>query len=109
MFVDSTVKTSLITSKGLASSYMKVSLSQFEVSDHCIFQSRAHCVDVDQHPFEVNETGWGEFQIQIKIIFQDPSQRPLTINHHLRLYPPDDAGQLKTSKPVLSEFYDEIV
>jgi len=75
----------------------------------CIFQGRAHYVDLDQHPFEVNETGWGEFQIQIKIIFQDPSQRPLTINHHLRLYPPDDAGQLKTSKPVLSEFYDEIV
>lgn len=57
----------------------------------------------------MNETGWGEFQIQIKIAFQDPSQRPVTLNHNLRLHPSEDLGQLKTSKPVLSEFYDELV
>lgn len=64
--------------------------------------------NVDQAPFEVQETGWGEFQIQIRITFQDPNQRAVTLNHHLRLYPPEDMGQLKTSRPVLSEFYDEI-
>ncbi len=57
----------------------------------------------------MNETGWGEFQIQIKIFFHDPAQRPVTLNHQLRLYPPEDMGQLKTSKPVLSEYYDELV
>lgn len=66
-------------------------------------------LDIDEAPFEVNETGWGEFQIQIKITFQDPAQRQVTLNHHLRLYPPEDLGQLKTSRPVLSEFYDELV
>lgn len=64
---------------------------------------------LEEGPFEVNETGWGEFAIQIKIAFQDAVQRPVTLNHHLRLYPPEDLGQLKTSKPVLSEFYDELV
>lgn len=64
---------------------------------------------IDEAPWEVNETGWGEFTIQIKLSFHDPNQRPITLNHQLRLYPPEDMGQLKTSKPVLSEFYDEIV
>lgn len=66
-------------------------------------------IDIDEAPFEVNETGWGEFQIQIKITFHDPSQRPVTFNHTLKLHPSEDLGQLKTSKPVLSEFYDELV
>jgi YEATS domain-containing protein 4 len=64
---------------------------------------------LEEPPWEVNETGWGEFTIQIKIMFVDPNQRPITINHQLKLYPPEDMGQLKTSKPVLSQFYDEIV
>jgi len=64
---------------------------------------------VDVGPFEVQETGWGEFQIQIRIAFQDAGQRPVVLQHALRLHPPEDAGQLKTSRPVLSEFYDELV
>lgn len=66
-------------------------------------------VDIEEAPFEVQETGWGEFQIQIKITFQDPAQRPVTFHHALRLHPSEEEGQVKTSKPVLSEFYDELV
>ena len=28
-------------------------------------------------PYEVKETGWGEFEIQIKIYFQDSSEKPV--------------------------------
>lgn len=28
-------------------------------------------------PYEVSETGWGEFEIVIKIYFQDPNERPV--------------------------------
>jgi YEATS domain-containing protein 4 len=28
-------------------------------------------------PYEVNETGWGEFEIQIKVYFMDPVERPV--------------------------------
>lgn len=28
-------------------------------------------------PFEVSESGWGEFEIAIKIFFQDTSERPV--------------------------------
>lgn len=31
-------------------------------------------------PFEVSETGWGEFELLIKIYFQDPNERPVSVN-----------------------------
>jgi YEATS domain-containing protein 4 len=31
-------------------------------------------------PYEVTETGWGEFEIVIKIYFHDPNERP-TVSH----------------------------
>ena len=37
-------------------------------------------------PYEVTETGWGEFEIVIKIYFQGPSERPVTIYHILKLF-----------------------
>lgn len=75
---------------------------------HESFADHNRCVA--QFPFEVTETGWGEFQIQIKITFQDPLVKPLLLLHHLRLYPPnEEPSQLKTSKPVVAETYDEIV
>ena len=32
---------------------------------------------ITKPPYEVNETGWGEFEIQIKIYFMDPLERPV--------------------------------
>lgn len=29
-------------------------------------------------PYEVTETGWGEFEIVIKIFFHDPNERPVS-------------------------------
>lgn len=43
---------------------------------------------IEQAPFEVTETGWGEFDITIKIFFQpEASEKPITFNHHLKLHP----------------------
>lgn len=60
-------------------------------------------------PYEVTETGWGEFQLQIKVIFQDAYQKPIMLSHNLKLYPTDDQTFLKTTKPVISEKYEELV
>lgn len=36
----------------------------------------------------MTETGWGEFDIQIKIFFvAEASEKPITFNHHLKLHP----------------------
>lgn len=37
-------------------------------------------------PYELTETGWGEFEIVIKIYFHDPNERPVTIYHILKLF-----------------------
>ena len=57
-------------------------------------------------PFAVSETGWGEFDVTIKLYLRDPALEPITVTHKLALYPP--TGQYN-EKPVLSERYDEIV
>lgn len=39
-------------------------------------------------PFIVNETGWGEFDIAIKLYYvNDSGEKPQTIYHYLRLHP----------------------
>lgn len=39
-------------------------------------------------PFVVNETGWGEFEIAIKLYYvNDSGEKPQTFYHYLRLHP----------------------
>ncbi|EPQ58952.1 yeats-domain-containing protein [Gloeophyllum trabeum ATCC 11539] len=74
--------------------------------------------NVDKPPFEVSETGWGEFEIQIRITFVPESgEKAITFYHHLKLHPWTVAGEpeippleeaLKLG-PVHSWQYDEIV
>ena len=81
-------------------------------------------VAIEGPPFEVTESGWGEFQIVIRITFQDPNQKPLQLAHFLRLYPLQDkqsnidpslepnSSIKKGSSPssaIVSENYEEIV
>ncbi|KAI0391334.1 hypothetical protein F5Y17DRAFT_16663 [Xylariaceae sp. FL0594] len=41
-----------------------------------------------QKAFVVNETGWGEFEITIKLYYDSKSgEKPQTLYHHLRLHP----------------------
>ncbi|KAI2642548.1 yeats family-domain-containing protein [Xylaria nigripes] len=41
-----------------------------------------------QNAFVVNETGWGEFEITIKLYYDGKSgEKPQTLYHHLRLHP----------------------
>lgn len=70
---------------------------------------------VTKPPFEVTETGWGEFEIVIKIHFHDPTERPVTMYHILKLFQsPILDGEVTTTqiegkKGLVSEQYEEIV
>lgn len=35
--------------------------------------------------FSYSTSGWGEFDIKVKIVYNDPKRRPLYLVHHLRL------------------------
>ena len=42
-------------------------------------------------PYEVSETGWGEFEIQIRIYFNDLTEKPVTLYHGLKLFHTNEA------------------
>ncbi|KAG7532580.1 YEATS family [Arabidopsis thaliana x Arabidopsis arenosa] len=65
---------------------------------------------IEEPPFEVSESGWGEFEIAMTLHFHsDVCDKPLSLYHHLKLYPEDESGPLTMKKPVVVESYDEIV
>jgi len=67
--------------------------------------------EVSEPPYEVRHTGWGEFDLEIKIVFRIRAMRTLTLNHYLRLveYINHDTGDFIYTNSVRSEHYDEIV
>lgn len=73
---------------------------------HESYEARAERV-MTTPPFEVRETGWGEFELIIKIFFVDPNERPVTIYHQLKLFQSDPT--IKNKGTLVNEHYDEIV
>uniref|UniRef100_T1JBJ9 YEATS domain-containing protein 4 n=1 Tax=Strigamia maritima TaxID=126957 RepID=T1JBJ9_STRMM len=63
---------------------------------------------VTKPPYEVTETGWGEFEIVIKIYFHDPNERPVTLYHILKLFQ-SETNIMLGKKNLVSESYDEII
>ena len=67
---------------------------------------------VDQAPFEVEETGWGEFEIAIKLYFVPESgEKPAQFWHRLLLHPytGDIEAQKENRDMIKSVCYEEIV
>ncbi|KAM3961311.1 YEATS domain-containing protein 4 Gas41 [Aphomia sociella] len=66
---------------------------------------------VTKHPYELTETGWGEFEIVIKIYFHDPNERPVTLYHILKLFqsPVTEGAPPTVGRALVSESYEEIV
>ncbi|KAJ3035281.1 NuA4 histone H4 acetyltransferase complex and the SWR1 complex subunit [Rhizophlyctis rosea] len=64
---------------------------------------------VETPPFEVTETGWGEFEILIKVYFQDGGDKYGSLYHTLQLYPKEDATTTQSKRNVVSETYDEVI
>jgi YEATS domain-containing protein 4 len=67
---------------------------------------------VEAPPFQVEEQGWGEFEIHARIFFQDTNERPLDVKHWLKLRP--DEGDLEAAKidftkqPLVNEQLEEV-
>ncbi|CAF3697889.1 unnamed protein product [Rotaria sordida] len=63
---------------------------------------------INQPPFEIEETGWGEFETQIIIFFSDPNEKPVIIYYHLKLFS-NDPEVVSGKKPLVNEYYDELL
>jgi YEATS domain-containing protein 4 len=65
---------------------------------------------IEAPPFEVTETGWGEFEIQIKLYFvAESTEKPQTLWHSLKLHPYGDdiEGKKERREVVVSQNYEE--
>ena len=64
---------------------------------------------MQQQPFELTETGWGEFEITAVVHFVDEAkEEPFQMVHGLKLFHTNEQP-LSTKKPVVSEHYEELV
>src|SRR5271154_4010291 len=69
-------------------------------------------IAIEQPPFEVTETGWGEFEIQIKVHFiPEASEKPMTLFHFLHLHPygPNKEDERDKGLTIDAFQYEEIV
>jgi YEATS domain-containing protein 4 len=67
---------------------------------------------VESPPFEVTETGWGEFEVVIKLYFvPEASEKPQNLWHALKLHPygPDAEAQRERKDAIVSQNYEEII
>lgn len=51
--------------------------------------------EVSEFPFELKETGWGEFDLVFRVLFRSPGIPPVDIMHRLKLYPPEGTSSTK--------------
>ncbi|KAF0699359.1 Aste57867_10075 [Aphanomyces stellatus] len=92
--------------RGIANEDLSYMISKVVISLHNSFANPVRVLT--EPPYEVSEYGWGEFETRIQIHFQDPDEKPVDKIHMLILYPPGNQIA-STKKPVVSEFYDELV
>ena len=62
--------------------------------------------------FEVTETGWGEFEVMIKLYFvPEANEKSQTLWHPLKLHPygPDAEKQKENKEAIVSQSYEEII
>lgn len=62
---------------------MRATLAPFEVTSdldyHCSpVVTISPSLVVMKPPYEISETGWGEFEVVIKIFFADPAEKPVS-------------------------------
>jgi len=59
---------------------------------------------VTKPPYELTETGWGEFEIVIKIYFHDPNERPVSeqVCHETERYFPNLIAILSVIKKCIN-------
>lgn len=64
---------------------------------------------VEQPPFELTETGWGEFDIAVTLHLAPQAESPpVELLHRLKLYEEHDT-QPNPKRPVVKEEYEELV
>jgi len=82
-------------------------IKEVQFTLHDSFENKVRVIP--KWPFELYETGWGEFEIKIKIFLVDETIKPLEVVHPLKLFPQQSHIAPSIKRPVIEENYDEII
>jgi transcription initiation factor IIF auxiliary subunit len=82
-------------------------IKEVQFTLHDSFENKVRVIP--KWPFELYETGWGEFEIKIKIFLVDETIKPLEVVHPLKLFPQQSHIAPSSKRPVIEENYDEII
>ena len=77
-------------------------LFAFVISKSCQMYILYDKKEIYQPPYEIQELGWGEFEIMIEIHFNHPNMPPVQIPHMLRLHHSHQGGGQVSKKPLCS-------
>lgn len=66
-------------------------------------------IEIEKPPFSIVRNGWGEFELNITIHFQDSNEEPVSKIHMIRIFHQNHNQKATIKKPVVNENYDEIV
>lgn len=97
-------RTWVIALRRLHSSFIVLLMSQVEVQIWV-----RYITVITSYPFVIQEKGWGQFEIQIKIYLKGSFESPLVVNHMLKLYSSSNQNTPLSKKPVVHEQQDEMV
>ena len=67
---------------------------------------------IESPPFEVTESGWGEFEVQLKLFFvPEANEKAQTLWHALKLHPYDGdiEGQKQRRDTIVAQNYEEVI
>ncbi|PAA89581.1 hypothetical protein BOX15_Mlig022474g1, partial [Macrostomum lignano] len=64
---------------------------------------------VTEPPYELTETGWGEFELSIRLVWHDPAEKPVTLFHLLKLFDQRNPDVTTGRTALTVELYDELV
>ncbi|KAI8909011.1 yeats family-domain-containing protein [Gorgonomyces haynaldii] len=64
---------------------------------------------IEKPPYVVEETGWGQFEIVVKIYFHDPVEKNVSLSFQLMLFPDTPYDHQNPPKQVINERYDEFI
>ena len=65
--------------------------------------------EITAFPFEIQQMGWGEFEIQLDVHLTLPGYPIVNLVHQLKLHHTHTGSSQVSKKPLCSEAYDEFV
>ena len=89
----------ILTGRIWTSSFIPSACTKYEHMKLTFYFISWFCIALTEPPYQITESGWGEFEANIRIFFRnDQNQDPIDIIHLIKLYPQDSTTSVGSTK-----------